>query len=27
MHIESMREHGEPIPHPTTLADSIKVTA
>jgi predicted RNase H-like HicB family nuclease len=27
MHIESMREHGEPIPEPTTLVDSVTVTA
>jgi predicted RNase H-like HicB family nuclease len=27
MHIESMQEHGEPIPEPTTLVDSITVTA
>jgi len=26
MQVESMREHGEPIPEPTTLADSITVT-
>jgi len=27
MHIESMREHGEPVPEPTTLVDSVTVTA
>jgi predicted RNase H-like HicB family nuclease len=27
LHIESLREHGEPVPEPTTRADSITISA
>jgi predicted RNase H-like HicB family nuclease len=27
MHIESMQEHGEPVPQPTTIVDSVTVSA
>jgi predicted RNase H-like HicB family nuclease len=27
LHIESLREHGEPVPEPTTQADSITISA
>jgi len=27
LHIESLKEHGEPVPEPTTVADSITVSA
>ena len=27
LHIESLKQHGEPVPEPTTVADSITVSA
>ena len=27
LHIESLKQHGEPVPGPTTVADSITVSA
>ena len=27
LHIESLKQHGEPVPEPTTMADSITVSA
>jgi predicted RNase H-like HicB family nuclease len=27
LHIESLKQHGDPVPEPTTVADSITVSA
>jgi predicted RNase H-like HicB family nuclease len=27
LHIESLKQHGEPVPHPTTVSDYITVSA
>ena len=27
LHIESLKRHGEPVPEPTTVADSVTVVA
>ncbi|MGO9210902.1 MAG: type II toxin-antitoxin system HicB family antitoxin [Terriglobales bacterium] len=27
LHIESLKQHGEPVPEPTSMADSITVSA
>ena len=27
LHIESLRQHGEPVPEPTTMADYVTVSA
>ncbi len=27
LHVDSLREHGEPVPEPTTKADSVTVSA
>lgn len=27
LHIDSLKQHGEPVPQPTTMADSVTVSA